>query len=380
MDDHNPQPENPDAQETTPEALPGQPLEAGSVGQGKPTTVLATKPAKPERRTPWILWGVLVMFVLLAGVVGYGLYLFGPTGQTADVRIPKGSGAAKVGKILEEAGLIRSASLFSLYLRFSGQDKNLKPGFYRLQGNGLRAVAQSLTDEARPKTVKVTFPEGWRASDIAQRLTENNLDGPGFLKLVQDPPAELRPPECKSPTLEGFLFPATYEFPLDSTAEEILRTMTSRTLQEFTPQARARLARLKLSSQDWVTLASIVQAEAANAAEKPVIAGVFLNRLEIGMRLQSDPTIAYGLSKRLPELDRAAGDFDSDTPYNTYRFAGLPPGAIGNPGADAFEAVLNPKRTNDKGQKYLYFLHAQGKIFLNTDFQGHLRDTGRYYR
>ena len=370
MDEHKPQP-------TTPQETPEV---ADDSAKAEAQSGLVAKPSKPERRIPWLLWGVLVMFVLLGGMVAYGLYLFGPTATTADIRIPRGSGASKAGKILDDAGLIRSGSLFSLYLRFSGQDKNLKPGFYRLQGNGLRAIAQALTDEARPKTVKVTFPEGWRATDIAQRLTENNLDGPTFLKLVQEPPAELRPAESKSPTLEGFLFPATYELPLDSTAEDILRVMTKRTLEEFTPEAKAKLAQLKLSGQDWVTLASIVQAEAANASEKPVIAGIFLNRLEINMRLQSDPTIAYGLNKRLPELNRGAGDFDSDTPYNTYRFAGLPPGAIGNPGADAFRAILNPKRTNDKGQKYLYFLHAGGKIYVNTDFQGHLRDTGKYYR
>jgi len=123
-----------------------------------------------------------------------------------------------------------------------------------------------------------------------------------------------------------------------------------------------------------------VQAEAANSSEKPVIAGVFLNRLEIGMPLQADPTVAYGLGKRLPELDRSAGDFEKDTPYNTYTRRGLPPGAIGNPGSEALRAVLNPVRTNEKGQKYLYFLHAQGRLFLNVDFQGHLRDTARYYR
>ena len=336
------------------------------------------KPEKPEWAIPWVLRGTLFMFVLLGVVLVYGLYLFGPTGKTADIRISRGYGATKAGKILEDAGLVRSGSLFSLYLRISGRDKDLKPGFYRLQGNGLRAVAQALTDEARPKTVKVTFPEGWRAVDIAERLAENNLDGPEFLKLVQNPPPDLRPPESKGPTLEGFLFPATYEFPLDSTAEDILRLMTRRTLEELTPQAKNELTQLKLGPQDWVTLASIVQAEAANSSEKPVIAGIFLNRLEIGMRLQSDPTVAYGLNKRLPELDRSAGDFESDSPYNTYRFAGLPPGAIGNPGAEALKAVLNPKRTNEKGQKYLYFLHAQGKIFVNVDFQGHLRDTSRY--
>ncbi|MCS7057579.1 MAG: endolytic transglycosylase MltG [Meiothermus sp.] len=339
--------------------------------------------ALQERKIPnrWILRGVLVMFLLLAGLMGHLLYLMGPTGAAAEVRIPRGSGAQAVGRLLEQAGLVRSGYLFALYLRFSGLDKALKPGFYRLEGRGIRAIALALTDPSRPLRVRITFPEGWRASEMAQRLSEHNLDGARFLELVNQPTPELRPPEAEGPTLEGYLFPATYEFPMDATPEEIIRTMTRRMAQEFTPEALERLHSLGLRSvHAWVTLASIVQAEAANPSEKPFIAGVFLNRLELGMPLQADPTVAYGLGKRLPELDRNAGDFSKDTPYNTYTRRGLPPGPIGNPGAEALRAVLNPIRTNEKGQRYLYFLHAQGRLFLNVDFEGHLRDTARYYR
>ncbi|RDI94753.1 endolytic transglycosylase MltG [Meiothermus sp. QL-1] len=338
-------------------------------------------PTESKSPNRWILRGVIFMFASLAGLLGYLLYLMGPTGVVAEVRIPRGSGAQAVGRTLEQAGLVRSGYLFALYLRFSGQDKHLRPGYYRLEGRGLRAVALALTDQSRPLTVRITFPEGWRAADMAQRLSENNLDGPRFLELVRNPTPELRPAEAQGPTLEGYLFPATYEFPLDITPEEIIQHMTRRMAQEFTPEARLRLRELGLESvHAWVTLASIVQAEAANSSEKPVIAGVFLNRLELGMPLQADPTVAYGLGKRLPELNRSAGDFEKDTPYNTYTRRGLPPGPIGNPGAEALRAVLNPVRTNEKGQKYLYFLHAQGRLFLNVDFEGHLRDVARYYR
>lgn len=332
-------------------------------------------------RSPWILRGVLLMFLAIFAILGYVLYLFGPTGKSAQVRIPRGSGASKVGKILENAGIVRSQGLFSLYLRLSRRDKDLKPGFYRLEGNGLRAVAVALTDKSRPLTVKVTFPEGWRAVDFADRLTENNLDGPSVLALIRNPPANLRPAGATGETLEGFLFPATYEFSLDATPEEILKTFTGRIEQEFTPEAKAKLTKVGLKSvQDWVTLASVVQAEAGNASERPAIAGIFINRLEIGMPLQADPTVAYGLGKRLPELDRNAGDFEQDTPYNSYTRKGLPPGAINNPGHDALQAILNSKRTNEQGKKYLYFLHAKGRLYLNVDFQSHLRDTNRYYR
>lgn len=365
--------------EDHPSSNPSETGPAEHTGEARPAWELPAAALEPRpRSTSWLLRLILAMFVLLVGLLGYILYLFGPTGKSAQVRIPRGSGAAAVGEVLERAGLIRSAGVFALYLRFSGRDKDLKPGFYRLEGRGLRAIALSLTDKSRPLSVSITFPEGWRAVDMAERLSENNFDGPGFLELVQNPPASLRPPEAKGPTLEGFLFPATYTFALDTHPEEIVQAMTRRMAQEFTPERLEKLQSLELSVQDWVTLASIVQAEAADAGERPIIAGVFLNRLEAGMPLQADPTVAYGLGKRLPELDRSAGDFATDTPYNTYTRRGLPPTAIGNPGLDALEAVLNPRRTDERGRKYLYFLHAQGRLFVNTTFEGHLRDTARY--
>ena len=334
----------------------------------------------PEGSRTWLWRGVLALFVTFALLLLYALWLLGPTGKEAMVRIPRGARGVEAARVLEEAGLLRSAHLFSAYLRFSGRERRLVPGVYHLQGDGAFRLARALTGGEKPLAVTLTFPEGQRAVDYAERLSQAGLDGEGFLRLAQDP-GGLKPPYVEAKGLEGYLFPATYDFPLDYTAEDVIRTMTRRMQQEFSPAAQARLRELGLESiHDWVTLASIVQAEAANSSEKPVIAGVFLNRLEIGMPLQADPTVAYGLGKRLPELDRSAGDFEKDTPYNTYTRRGLPPGAIGNPGSEALRAVLNPVRTNEKGQKYLYFLHAQGRLFLNVDFQGHLRDTARYYR
>jgi len=192
------------------------------------------------------------------------------------------------------------------------------------------------------------------------------------------PPEDLKPPYDEGPTLEGYLFPDTYEIPVDARPEEIIRLMLRRFDRELTPDREARLSVLGLSVHAWVTLASLVQAEAGSEEEMPWIAGVFLNRLEIGMPLQSDPTVAYALGKDLPELDRAAGDFKTDSPYNTYRNKGLPPGPINNPGAAALAAVLNAKRLSPNGKPYLYFFHARGKLYLNETFAGHLRDLNRY--
>lgn len=330
----------------------------------------------PGRSTFWLWRLVLGLFALVLGVMGYLLYLLGPTGVQTNITLERGQGANEVGRMLQEAGLVRSGQLFALYLRTSGRDDQLKPGVYSLEGNGIRRIAASLTTNAQPLLVRITFPEGWRASEMAERLNQNGLDGNGFLQYVNNPPS--KPDFVSGATLEGFLFPATYTFSLDLTAEEIVQQMLNRFRLELSQANLDASSALGLSVQDWVTLASIVQAEAANSAEKPAIAGVFLNRLAINMRLQADPTVAYGLGKKLSELNRNTGDFQSNSPYNTYRVNGLPPGAIGNPGREALQAVLKAQTTNEQGQKLLYFFHAQNRLFLNPDFESHQRDLQRY--
>jgi UPF0755 protein len=331
----------------------------------------------PEGPRPWLWRGVVLLFLTFAGLLAYVLWLLGPTGKEATVRIPRGATGAEVARALEGAGLLRSGYLFSAYLRFSGRAKRLVPGVYRLKGEGAFRLARALTGGEEPLRVSLTFPEGLRAVDYGRRLSQAGLDGEGFLRLVEDPEG-LKPPYVEGRTLEGYLFPATYTFDLLATPEEVVRAMLRRFEAELTPPVRQLLQARGLSVHAWVTLASIVQVEAGSEAEMPLIAGVFLNRLERGMPLQADPTVAYALGKSLPELSRPAGDFAVDSPYNTYRYAGLPPGPIGNPGRAALLAVLNPVRLDEKGRPYLYFFHAQGRIFLNPDFEGHLKDLARH--
>ncbi|AEB11352.1 endolytic transglycosylase MltG [Marinithermus hydrothermalis] len=332
----------------------------------------------PRGRRLWVAGLAAAVFLLGLGALGYGYFLLGPTGVTAVVRIPRGAGAYQVAEVLEAAGLVRDATAFALYARATGKAGALRSGVYRLEGRGVPQLLEDLSGRQAPLAARLTFPEGWRAVEYAARLEANGFDGRAYLERVRDPPAELTPEYVEGPTLEGYLFPATYTIPLDATPEEILRMMLERFEQELTPERRARLAELGLSVHAWVTLASIVQAEAGSVEEMPYIAGVFLNRLDAGLPLQSDPTVAYALGKRLPELDRFAGDFEVDSPYNTYKRVGLPPGPINNPGRAALEAVLNAKRFSPAGKPYLFFFHARGELYLNEDFGGHLRDLNRY--
>lgn len=330
----------------------------------------------PEGSRNWLRRGVVALFLTFLLLLLYALWLLGPTGREAVVRIPRGATGAEVARILEEAGLLRSGHAFSAYLRFSGRAKRLVPGVYRLKGEGAFRLARALTGGVKPLSVTLTFPEGERAVDYARRLSQAGLDGEGFLRLVE------RPGALKPPTWRGGPWRATSSPPptplTSSPPPRRWCGPCSAALRRSSPPVQRLLEERGLSVHAWVTLASIVEKEAGSAEEMPYIAGVFLNRLERGMPLQADPTVAYALGKRLPELSREAGDFQVDSPYNTYRYGGLPPGPIANPGRKALLAVLNPVRQDERGRPYLYFFHAQGRLYLNVDFAGHLRDLARY--
>jgi len=336
-------------------------------------------PARPRRRFSWAYWA-LALFVVAAGAAAVWVgWLLGPTGASAIVQIPQGAGAQVVGRILQDHGLVRSGRAFALYARWKKRAAQLQSGYYKLEGRGVPELLDDLTGGQAPVMVRLVFPEGWRAVDYAERLEAAGFDGEGFLAIVRDPPAEWTPAYVEGPTLEGYLFPDTYDLPKGADPDVVVTVMLRRFDREATPERLERARRLNLSVHGWVTLASIVQAEAGGAEEMPYIAGVFLNRLEAGMPLQSDPTVAYALGKRLPELDRYAGDFDVDSPYNTYRHPGLPPGPINNPGLEALLSVLNAKRTGENGLPYFYFFHAGGRLYLSATFNEHLKKLNRYY-
>ncbi|WP_287408656.1 endolytic transglycosylase MltG [Oceanithermus sp.] len=335
-------------------------------------------PPRPRRRRIWI-WALAALLLLAAGAAAWIQWLLGPTGASAIVEIPEGAGAQAVGRILETNGLVRSGRAFALYARWKGAAARLQSGYYKLEGRGVPRLVEDLTGGRAPVMVRLVFPEGWRAVDYAERLEEAGFDGAGFLSIVRNPPAEWTPAYVEGPTLEGYLFPDTYDLPKGADPAVVVTVMLRRFDREVTPERVRAAEALKLSIHGWVTLASIVQAEAGSAAEMPAIAGVFLNRLDAGMPLQSDPTVAYALGKKLPELDRYAGDFDVDSPYNTYKHPGLPPGPIDNPGLEALLAVLNPQRSNANGLPYFYFFHAGGRLYLSSTFNEHLRKLNRYY-
>jgi UPF0755 protein len=272
-------------------------------------------------------------------------------GPAVSVEIPEGLSARETARLLEEKGVVRSSVLFRVFVKAAGFDRHLKPGSYALRVRmPLTALTRKLT-LGLTEDVKVTIPEGYMASQIAERLAAARVaDAESFLA------------EVRSRRLEGKLFPSTYHFPLNYGGRRAADAM----LAEFERQIGAAYAaaspRPSLSLDDALTVASIVEREAVLKQERPVIAAVYLNRLAKKMPLQADPTVQYALGRWKKGLTRA--DLQTPSPYNTYTRRGLPPGPICSPGREAFLAVLNPAKTNA-----LYFVADMrgGHLFSETN-------------
>jgi UPF0755 protein len=306
-----------------------------------------------------------------------------PVSETVTFEVMPGWSASRVASELESAALIRNARVFTLWLRLNDLDRSIGEGLYDLSASmALPDIARTLAEGGRPRTVRVVIPEGFRMVDVAERFAEAGFGTTKqFLHLFRQPD-RVRPEYVpEDAPLEGYLFPASYDIPLGSTPEAITRLMLTRFEAELSADVRDQLEQLDWTVHEWTTLASMIQSEAGSSDEMNIIAGVFRNRLDEGWRLESDPTVAYGLGKDLPELDFPAGDFSVDHPWNTYMHTGLPPTPISNPGSDALASVFLPKRQNDDGQDYFFFLHAPDGTFRpNLNLQDHERDVQRYLR
>lgn len=346
-----------------------------------------TGPARGRGRN--LALGLLVLVTLAVGAfvtVQFLLSAPSATPRVTEFEVLPGWGGARVASELEAAGLVRSALAFRYYLRFTEADRSVGEGLYDLSPSMSAAqVAEALAAGGRPRTVSIVVPEGWRASDVVRRLAANGFGTEAEIENLVTSPGDLAPTYLPDDAnLEGYLFPATYDVPVHSSPEEVIETMVARFEEELTGEVVDALVARSLTVHEWVTLASIVQSEAASHEEMPIIAGVFLNRLEDGMLLQSDPTVAYGLGKAMPELSALAGDLRRDTPWNTYMRPGLPATPISNPGHHALLAVLEPVRENEAGVPWLYFLHGtDGGIPVfrpNTNLAAHERDVVVFLR
>jgi len=274
--------------------------------------------------------------------VGFGYYLISPCKEKAPDQVflvREGATMNAVATELESRGLVRAKDLFLLWARLMGYSRDIKAGEYRL--NPAMSPVAILNTLSRGAVIAhpVTIPEGYTVEQVAEALEDKGLvDKAPFLSLARDP-AVAEAVGVPGPGLEGYLYPDTYHFSRSLPPLSIIKVMVRRFWEVVGP-LEERIKQIPLSTAEVVTLASIVEKETACAKERPLIARVFLNRLKKGMRLESDPTVIYGLRSFDGNLTRK--DLARHTPYNTYLIRGLPPGPIANPGVEAIKAVLYP--------------------------------------
>ncbi len=279
------------------------------------------------------------------------------------IDVSQGETAKSISKKLFDSGIIRSRFFFEMFARYKGIDRKLSRGKYLFSGKITIGEALKRLHAAKVILRKVTIPEGMTARRTAHVLADNGFgDYQRFMYLMQDSTFIKQVTGFSLPSLEGFLYPETYHFPEGVKEEFILRHIVDQ-FWKMTANTFENTRELH-DFYDTMILASIVEREARKEDEKPFIADVYLNRIEKGMLLQADPTIAYALENAGIRRSRILyKDLRFDSPYNTYRNQGLPPTPVCNPTISAIEAVLAPQDTN-----YLFFFAdgTGGHIFSET--------------
>ena len=320
-----------------------------------------SEPAIARNRRPallrllgrWLIW-VFALGAILASVVAWVWLNFtapGPLAAKKIYEIPKTLTRQEIALALKEQGIISDARIFSAAAAVNAfRGGKLKTGEYEFPANASMQDVLSMVTAGKYLTYKVTIPEGWTSQMVVNRLNEQpELDG-----------AVTKVPD------EGSILPDTYIFRRGLSRDKLLADMQAAQTKLLDQEwSRLPADSAVKTKQDLVTLASIVEKETGVAEERPMVAAVFINRLKQKMRLQSDPTIIYGLVGGKGKLDHpiTRSELDQPTPYNTYQIDGLPPGPIANPGKAAIEAVLSPTKTD-----YIYFVAngSGGHAFATT--------------
>ncbi|MDO4541263.1 MAG: endolytic transglycosylase MltG [Bacillota bacterium] len=309
-----------------------------------------------------------VIILVLALMIAIPAYLyFAPVNvESTVIEVPEDSNSGRIGEILKDNDLIRSETAFKVYLRISGEGSQLKPGEYSFAGKYAMSdiTAELIEGGALTETeAKVTIPEGYNLEQIAAVLEEAGVctvDEFNDAVANGDYIYDYLPAKGNENRLEGFLYPETYFFSKSDGAENIIAAMLAQFDSVFSDEWRAQLEADGRSVYDWVTMASIVEKEAVVEEDRPIIAGVFYNRLEQGMLLQSCATVQYALGEVKPVLSNE--DVQIDSPYNTYINQGLPPAPIACPGYDSLEAAMYPADTD-----YLFFVAKPNGAHIFTE-------------
>jgi UPF0755 protein len=321
---------------------------------------------------------VFLSLLLVAGLGGLAFLLLnqpvGDSSQARIVEISKGMSFHQVADRLQRENLVAHEWFFRGIARLTGGDRKIIPGEYELHA-GLRAT------EILSRLVKgriyyhiVTIPEGYTIEQIANLLATKELADPvAFIQLTRDRDM-IHSLNLKVPTLEGYLFPDTYFFARPISPDTIIRTLVRRFWEVFAPEYLARTRDLDMTVQEVLTLASVIEKETGISQERPLVSGVFHNRLRKNIPLQSDPTVIYALKNFDGDIRKE--DLLVESPYNTYLAVGLPPGPIANPGEEAIRAALFPTPTD-----FVYFVSRNdGSHKFSSTLAEHEQAVEKYQR
>lgn len=302
---------------------------------------------------------IISIVLLLVAAVGAGLWVtrrvsepFAAFSGEQFVEIPPGESTIGIGRRLIAAGVIRDEMTFRLAVRWHGRGRSLKAGEYRFTEPASPAAVIDRLAKGDVYLLTLTFPEGLTAEEMGQLFAQSGLGTAKAFVAAARNPAPIKAIDPEADTLEGYLFPDTYSLPRQIEAEALVGRMVRRFTTVFDDDLRARAKASGLSVRQIMAIAALVEKETARGDERPLVAAVYRNRLRIGMPMQADPTVIYAL-KRAGRWNGniRKSDLDFDSPYNTYRYPGLPPGPIASPGRAAIEATISPAKVD-----YLYFV------------------------
>jgi UPF0755 protein len=314
-----------------------------------------------------------LLVVLLAAAAGLVLWrgwndlhepYKGYSGTEQFVTIRQGASSSEIGRQLASAQVLRDARSFRAAAWWTGRGRRLKAGEYRFDHALTPLEVVDMLARGDVYTQRLTFPEGLNVEEMAKVYESHGFGRAADFLAAARNVNRIRELDPKASDLEGYLFPETYALPRQTAAARLVDLMVDRFLAIYDEQMRARAAAQGMTMRQVVTLASLVEKETGRAEERPIVAAVYRNRMKIGMPMQADPTVVYALIK----VHRYDGNIRKDdlslnSPYNTYKFAGLPPGPIASPGKASLEAALMPADV-----PYLYFVSRNdgSHVFART--------------
>jgi len=335
-------------------------------------------PTKPFSRFIYtsLLWGTgFILLVLLSTGVWIWTYASTPSHlkTSTTILIPKGVGVRQIRTILAEHGIVGDDIRFLILARLTDSAGHLKAGEFIIPPGLTPVQILKILETGDVILHQVTIPEGMTNRQVADILSQKNwVDLQRFILLTKDKKF-IQSLGLNQSSLEGYLFPDTYLLTRNEMTEKSLISMMVKRFQQVW-EVVSKNQKTKMMPHEVLTLASIVEKETGEASERSIISKVFLNRLNRGMRLQSDPTVIYGIPEFNGNLTRK--DLKKETPYNTYVISGLPPGPICNPGKEAIEAVLNPADV-----PYIYFVSKKdGTHHFSTNLNEHNRAVRTYQK